>query len=1244
VIVTSLLVIAGGVALLVLDDKHWTALVIRGIDVLAGDAYEIDGDFHASMHGGASVTVEGLDVNARDGSFSMVAASASVRVDLWALRHLTLFLEDLQLRDGAIRITVADDGRTESAVGEGGGWPLLPVVGEALVERVSVTFENPDAEATLIDVARLALVEDPAVGMTRLAAYGAVDATAFSIAGSLGDIAALMAPPEGGYPVDVTLTSRAIEARLSGAIAKPMSGEGVDLALAVSAPSVDTLVDVWLPEGVSLGALSGSARLQGEVRALAANEIQLSLQADQGLSVDLHGALGNVLAMRGIDLACLVHIDDTALLQRLLPEGFESIERVVATAALRGGDTAFDLDDLAFVATFRSGDTARLDGVAGLALEPQLPPRLRLAVRGEIERGAGVEEPGRFNQFLHALDTMHLAMDVGFAEEFVSLGSVRLELGGQAGALLTLSGGVDKLPLAEDQWFEGLALQAEFETADVARLGDLFDVELPPRGNTHGVALISGSGRHTVVDDLVLDVQLAQAGSLQVTGAAELDFSAANVLGRIDLGLQGHTAELADVLAEFELATPALGAATLTGRVTGRGRRLDLVYLNLGAPALQSSLESSGSLNLGDTANLELASELKITEVATLLRAFSIDVPSSLGGLSGQIAIDGPIGDLSVVDLVLASTDPGPVAVDVSGVIDHWRPGREPALTAVAIDARAAVPSIAELGAAFGFDIPDIGAADAQVVINDLDGSVGAELVTVRIVKEGIEVVRAEGRIDDLFHRSEISWDAGFDVDLSPLLAYATGIDAPGLGRVRADVELSDADGSLGIERVELSSPEDQLVTINGEGVLDDLLGGDEIEVEASIGVAQPTLLGNVLGFDVVGAGPVRIDGRMVGSAIDNTIEAQLSVGRTEATVSGRFRVEDSKPQLSIDAIIQRFFPSDFGTFDVADVDEPATVAAEPTSLFSDRPVDLTGLDLLNLDLNLRVDEVVTSEDGGLDQIDLGVKLSDGELTVAPIRFVYAGGGLSGRFELKRSPEVSVWLNLEGNDIYLGQVLAQIRDVSTLRGVVSIDAELRAQGNSSRALVSSLGGKVGLVVEDGRVPRRLVDLAMVDTFGWTLNATAARGRSQTLTCGISRLDVTQGLITLESLYLDGPGLRVLGGGQINLPEESLDLVFVPKRKRLVWSRADPVRVSGDLKNPRVTAVPARAAMREIGTFALTGPIVFVSVRALGYLFGMVADEDASTSACLLEPVADDSGEVADETRSAASPDPRGDIE
>ena len=151
--------------------------------------------------------------------------------------------------------------------------------------------------------------------------------------------------------------------------------------------------------------------------------------------------------------------------------------------------------------------------------------------------------------------------------------------------------------------------------------------------------------------------------------------------------------------------------------------------------------------------------------------------------------------------------------------------------------------------------------------------------------------------------------------------------------------------------------------------------------------------------------------------------------------------------------------------FDVADVDEPATVAAEPTSLFSDRPVDLTGLDLLNLDLNLRVDEVVTSEDGGLDQIDLGVKLSDGELTVAPIRFVYAGGGLSGRFELKRSPEVSVWLNLEGNDIYLGQVLAQIRDVSTLRGVVSIDAELRAQGNSSRALVSSLGGKVGLVVE-----------------------------------------------------------------------------------------------------------------------------------------------------------------------------------
>ena len=1234
VILTSLLVIAGGVALLVLDDAHWTAMVIRGVDVLAGDEYEVQGDFRASMQGGTTVSVAGLEIRSRAGDFSLVAASASVRLNLWALRHLTLLIEDLQLRDGTIVFTVADDAATGPAVRKRRGWGVLPVVGEALIERVAVTFENPAAETTVVDIARITLQDDAAVAMTRLQAYGTVDATAFSAAGSLGDVGALVAPPESGFPIDITLTSRAIEAHLSGTVARPISGKGVDLGVSVSAPSVDGLLDVWLPEGLSLGAMNGSARLRGEVRRLAADDVQLSLENHRGLTVDVHGALDDLLAMRGINLEYLVHIDDAALLQRVLPEGFEFVDRVVATGTVRGGGAVFDVDDLGFVMTSRFGDVARLDGAAGLTLASP-SPRLQLTVQGEVERGAGVVRARRFNRFLHGLDSVQLEMVATFADAFVVLDSLRLELGRKTGALLTVTGAIDQLPFAEDQWFDGLDLRVEFEGADLTRVGELFDLQIPRGASARGGARISGSGRDTLVDDLALELQLLDA-ALKITGSAGLDFSAARVVDQIDLGLQGDTAELADVFPALGLATPALGAAELTGRVTGQGRRLDLVYLNLGVPALQASLETSGALDLGEAVAIELTSELKITEVATLLGAFSIDTRTSLGGLSGLMTMSGRIGDLSVENLTLTTTGPSPLTVDVSGVIDHWRPGAEPAMVGVAVDARVAAPSIAGLGAAFGIALPDLGAGEARVAINDLDASVGAESVIVRIVKDGVDVMRAEGRIDDLAHRSEIGWNVGFDLELSPLLAYATGVEAPDLGRVRADVELSDADGSLGLERVELSSADDQAVTIDAAGVVDDLVGGDEIEVQASVGIAEPALLGKVLGVDVVGAGPVRIDGAMVGSIEDHTMEARLSVGRTHATVVGRLRVEGGKPQVTVDTIIERFYPDDFGTFEVAAAtDEAAGASADPAVLFSDEPFDLAFLDGFNLDLSVRVDEVVMSEAGGLDRIHVGVKLSDGELHVEPIRFDYAGGGLNGRFELTRSPETHLLLDLEGNDIYLGQVLAQIRQVSTIRGVATIDVYLEATGDSPQALVSSLDGRVGLVIEDGHLPRRIIDQATVDTFGWTVNATAARGRSQPLHCGIGRLDVSKGLITVEALYLDGPGLRVVGAGEVNLPEESLNLVFLPKRKRRLWAAADPVRLSGDLSSPEVTAVPAKAAMREIGTFALAGPVIFMSVRALGYLFGMVADEDAATSSCIMEPVS----EGADD----APPDPQ-DIE
>jgi len=73
-------------------------------------------------------------------------------------------------------------------------------------------------------------------------------------------------------------------------------------------------------------------------------------------------------------------------------------------------------------------------------------------------------------------------------------------------------------------------------------------------------------------------------------------------------------------------------------------------------------------------------------------------------------------------------------------------------------------------------------------------------------------------------------------------------------------------------------------------------------------------------------------------------------------------------------------------------------------------------------------------------------------------------------------------------------------------------------------------------------------------------------------------------------------------------------VLVPSQKKRVFSSISPVKVTGPMNDPVVEAIPAKAAVQEIGTMALL-PGVFIPLKAVEKLWGLLDDGDKVGEGC-----------------------------
>ena len=83
---------------------------------------------------------------------------------------------------------------------------------------------------------------------------------------------------------------------------------------------------------------------------------------------------------------------------------------------------------------------------------------------------------------------------------------------------------------------------------------------------------------------------------------------------------------------------------------------------------------------------------------------------------------------------------------------------------------------------------------------------------------------------------------------------------------------------------------------------------------------------------------------------------------------------------------------------------------------------------------------------------------------------------------------------------------------------------------------------------------------------------------------------------------------------VDLGTETIHAVLLPKQKKTIFSSIAPVKLTGDIRDPDVQAIPAKEAAARIGTLVLV-PYVAIPVAILGKLWQAVDDKDSQGGGC-----------------------------
>ncbi|WP_426233256.1 AsmA family protein [Pseudomonas sp. TWP3-2] len=241
----------------------------------------------------------------------------------------------------------------------------------------------------------------------------------------------------------------------------------------------------------------------------------------------------------------------------------------------------------------------------------------------------------------------------------------------------------------------------------------------------------------------------------------------------------------------------------------------------------------------------------------------------------------------------------------------------------------------------------------------------------------------------------------------------------------------------------------------------------------------------------------------------------------------------------------------------------------------------------MDADVEFTGKRIVHSEELPFTDLYTHLVLTDGVLSLEPLRFGVAGGNLDAQIRLNgRTEPLEGRAKLTARRFKLKQLFPTFEPMKTSFGELNGDADISGRGNSVAKLLGSANGNLKMLINDGAISRELMELAGLNVGNYVMGKIFG-DKEVKINCAAADFDIKTGLASTRLFVFDTENAIIYVDGTANMATEQLDLTVTPESKgwRLISLRS-PLYVRGKFIKPDAGVKAVPLLLRGAGMVAL----------------------------------------------------------
>jgi uncharacterized protein involved in outer membrane biogenesis len=340
--------------------------------------------------------------------------------------------------------------------------------------------------------------------------------------------------------------------------------------------------------------------------------------------------------------------------------------------------------------------------------------------------------------------------------------------------------------------------------------------------------------------------------------------------------------------------------------------------------------------------------------------------------------------------------------------------------------------------------------------------------------------------------------------------------------------------------------------------------------------------------------GEFRARGRVTARGNRFTYEEDLRVGQSDLKANAVILRGSPRPKITGHLVSTQIHMDDM---QLVEVDKETAPTRDESRVIPDYTLPVDDFFAVDADVDIKAERIRTQM-GDLGEFNTKISLKDGRLNYSLGVAGYAGGQLTGEFDLDAAADPPLsQMQLNVRDLNFGFLLSSFGLTDYLEGNVDLFVDLAASGNTRYSMLGNVEGRITIIGGPGRISGRRIDLWAADLIPTMLSSQWKRENVTETNCLVAHFKLGEGRAEIEDLLLDTQRITVAASGILNLETEELDVVMAPRPKRAsLVSLANPVRIQGTLAEPEVsvTRIPRRGRLAGAGLLAgLVNPAFLV---------------------------------------------------